>query len=425
MKNFLLAFAIVSAMQFTDYRFFEIKIGDIISIITIIAVFTIYKNVPFPPLYTHLIIIFTLCFLVSLLTLSWIKIYPPSEVSSILKSPGWISLSRYIQYIGCVFFALFIHSILHNKSISEQHAFILIIDKLMFAFGVFFIFFWVLGLAGIKNPFVYASHVELSTNRLSGGYVEGGPFGLLYAFYAMVRFKIFGLSLKWLLLVTAIIVASESKAGLFFFIVAFVYLYVFTNRMSLAARCGLLAICVLFFLVSTQLFDMAGGLRGYQNSIEEIERVVSERPDDGSLVMGRIAGSFIGPKMFYDNMLFGVGFGNYSLARNNPEYLGIFPAVSGWDLDGLGGIATFGLESGIIGVALLFAPIIMFWLKKDSSRNKQLIAFFVLAQIFGVQLHFQYPWFALGMVTAFDRPGRTTRSNNVKLIGTSFMRLQM
>ena len=425
MKDFLLAFAIVCAMQFTDLKFLEIKIGDVISISAIIYFVTRCRDVPFPIVYQRLLFVFTLCFAISLITLSWIRIYRPTEVISQLKAPVWISVSRYMQYIGCVFFALFIHSILYRKSCVEQQRFILLIDRAMFWFGLFFMAFWVMGLVGVKSPFTYASNIEVSTNRLAGGYVEGGPFGLLYAFYAMVRFRILGFAASWLVLSVAIIVAAESKAGLFFFSVAFIYNYAVASKASVGLRLGLIAVGVLAVIISTQLFDLSGGLRGYQNSVDEIERSVAERPDDGSLVMGRIAASFIGPKMFKGNMLFGVGFGNYSLARNNPDYLGIFPAVSGWDLDGLGGIATYGLESGLFGIVLFLIPIAAFFFSRSSiTGTRHLIVFFVLAQIFGVQMHFQYPWLALGLVSALEPRRRrldsaAVRFNDQRLIRPS------
>ena len=403
MKDLFPAIAIICAVQFTDLKFLEIKVGDVISIMTIIYFVTSCRNVPFPAVYQRLLFVFTISFGVSLITLSWIKLYPPADVSSLLKAPVWISVSRYIQYIGCVFFALFAHSILYRKSRVEQQQFILLIDRIMFGFGLFFMAFWILGLAGIKSPFTYAPNPELSTIRLAGGYVEGGPFGLLYAFYAMVRFRILGFSVPWLVLDVAIIIAAESKSAVFFFAVAYIYNYVFATRTSIGHRLGFITAGVLAVFISTQLFDMSGGLQGYQDSVEGIEKVIAERPDDGSLVMGRIAASFIGPKIFKDNMLFGVGIGNYSLTRNNPDYLGIFPAVTGWDLPGFGGIPTYLLECGLFGTVLFLVPLGMFFFSQNpGAGDRHLIVFFVLALTF-VQMHFQYPWLALSFASAFDR----------------------
>jgi len=90
--------------------------------------------------------------------------------------------------------------------------------------------------------------------------------------------------------------------------------------------------------------------------------------------------------------LFGVGFGNYSLVRNNPNYRGVIPPTDEWDLTGLGGLATFALEFWIVWICSIFAIAhpIMEWAArtKRSVVNLSLAANFLVCNyiftIFGI-----------------------------------------
>ncbi|CEE91796.1 Putative membrane protein (fragment) [Xenorhabdus nematophila str. Anatoliense] len=110
--------------------------------------------------------------------------------------------------------------------------------------------------------------------------------------------------------------------------------------------------------------------------------------------MGRISASYIGPRIFVDNPIIGVGLGAYSLVRNDTKYRGEFPKVKEWDLTGLGGILTLLIENGFLGF-FGFIFIIARLFKFDIIGIIFIVLFFT-PFIFGAQLYMFYPWVYLG-----------------------------
>lgn len=76
---------------------------------------------------------------------------------------------------------------------------------------------------------------------------------------------------------------------------------------------------------------------GYVYSYMNIEEEIAERGRDYNLVVGRVSALHIVPKMVATHPLTGIGFGNYPLMRNDPNYLDGLPAITEVeDLPGLG-----------------------------------------------------------------------------------------
>jgi hypothetical protein len=330
--------------------------------------------------------------------LLWIDLYPTSS-PSLLKKEGIISLSRYVQYAGCVFFAWTIHARLKGMPLRKRLRFFSIIDTQMFWCGLILSTFWLLTYAGIQTGFTY-----LDEHRLNGGYVEGGPFGLFYAFFFLFRVALLGFSRRWLVLLAIILLASQSKAGIIFLLASSALLYFPLTQKSKSLR-FILPIAFAAMLVGGDLlFDFSGRIHAYRASVASPEDELPFRLEDKSFTMGRIAGTYISPRMFQDHPLLGVGMGNYSLTRNDPRYRGPFPYVDDWDLTGLGGIVSYVLEGGLLGLAVFFLPFLDYWLRNKKKRRTASAVFlmFFVCQVFGVQLYFQYIWLPLAALTAID-----------------------
>ena len=127
----------------------------------------------------------------------------------------------------------------------------------------------------------------------------------------------------------------------------------------------------------------------------DIEQSLIGRENDPNITMGRISGAFIGYNIIVDNPFFGVGLGNYSLVRNNPDYLGFFPPVELWDLTGLG-MYTIQVENGLLGMLAFIFCFRYFYTRLESSIAKSASLIPVICVLFGTQFYFIYIWVILG-----------------------------
>lgn len=389
------AFVTLASVQFTDLKVAGLKFGDVASLAMIGSIYFYAQRRRQDRVYVLMALAFTFTFVTSIFKVPYLDEEYMPPINSLLKEPGWLSLARYIQLIGCVAFAATLHSILVVRE--ERALFLRVLDKGMRAFAAFWIPFGLLGAVGLDVPFAPGG-------RLVGGYVEGGPFGLMYAFYLAFAMIFYRINLTGVLLFGAVIVLAQAKSGILFLISIFVFTALVDIQKAPKRIFFVIVAGILVVPVAGYYFDFYGKIQGYLDDVNRIEEELAERPNDPSLVQGRIAGSFIGPEIVKANPIFGVGLGNYSLVRNVPEYRGIFPIVEAWDLGGMGGILMYTIEGGFVGLSLFLAALFIF----IGSAGRKSLAFtsvvlFLSTQVFGVQLYFQYIWLALAAATSFPR----------------------
>ncbi|WP_230492645.1 O-antigen ligase family protein [Martelella alba] len=236
-----------------------------------------------------------------------------------------------------------------------------------------------------------------STHRLRAFYVEGGPYGL----YLSTLFFLECLYCKrkvFCIIFLCALVLSQSKAGISSTALYLFYIMLLKNRFlrSFIKPKNFIRF-VIFIFIS---FLLSGYIvyKVSQEYIEELDNIstsLNQRDDDPSLVMGRIAATYIGPNIIKDNPLIGIGLGAYSLVRNDSKYRGPFPVVQAWDLTGLGGFLNLLIENGIIGL-LLFILCIFLYFKYDVNGITYILLF-ALPFLLGAQLYMVYPWFYLGL----------------------------
>jgi hypothetical protein len=327
----------------------------------------------------------------------WVTFYPPDTNLGILKTVGFLSFSRFIQLLGCLCFALLIHDFLNHQTVKFNNKFLQIVDLFMLLCFVFFAGIFLLSFLGIETSFVYGDH------RLRGGYFEGGPFGLFAAFYYMYRLSIFKFSYTWTVLLVMLLFASQSKAAFLFLIIAFVVYFLLQKKIKIKNMLLFFIAGMCMFIVIDKSLKVSEKIMLYWIDYETIEYQLATRENDNALVMGRVAAVHIVPEIVKDNILLGVGLGNYSLVRNNPQYLGVLPPVTEWDLTGLGGIINMLIEVGVIGLLLFLFPFVKTWQSSTLSTVKFHIFLVMLAQIFGVQTYFQYLWFVIGIMTVINK----------------------
>jgi hypothetical protein len=369
--------------------------GEMLSIVLIFYSLLDSKNLLFPRFYQQLFGCFFLFAVSSFLVLFWVDIYPIPD-SSPLQKVGWITVSRLVELFGCSFLALFIHNVLVSHSIKFNKIFLRTVDRLMFSFFIFFAFTYISCLIGFENNFVYANY------RLRGGFAEGGLFGLFVAYYLILRIRLFGIEKMKCVLMILLIIASQSKSAILFIFLTFIFHVFLTRRIRLKNIFigGIFCATLLFF--ANQHYRFFEKMMFYWQYHQSAEYIVEARSTDYNIVAGRIAESFIAPEMIRDNIMLGVGLGNYPLTRNNPKYLGFFPEIPIRDLGGWGGIVRILVELGVVGLFLFLHPFAVLFRCSKEKSVKWMVGLVILVQISGVYTHFQYIWFLVGLMTAID-----------------------
>jgi hypothetical protein len=391
----------------------ELRLGDvqlleflqIIRLVVSIALFAfVGMKLPKSGIWTRYglgyLVFICLASVTSLIALR-LPFYPPSEIS-ILKQPFFLSVSRLLELGLAIYFMLAI-----SDSLGERPQLLRIALTAYAAAGTISAAASVAGFALFQTTGQSTYFVNDLDHRVQGFFNEGGPYGLFLTsviLVLLVRRRLFPNVRQlchWsaLALTATAWVLSLSKAGLLAGIlcgtVALTGVPDLRKRVmgSLLVPCALLAFLMLF----------QRGLSGYLNSISGFDETVTFRPNDRNLVMGRIVAFFVVPRMIAAHPVLGIGLGNYSLMRNDPDYLQGLPAVDDWDLPGLGIIsdaAELGVPLALLLILLVSRPF------RDARRRKVFpvvlatAAFQPTALLLGVNVNFFYPWLISGFVLA-------------------------
>jgi hypothetical protein len=401
-KMFLLNFLIVLSLQATNVTILGIKIGEFFFLF-VLPFLIIHNNKIYKTVAKLIFFILGAFFITVLINIST-TFYIPNIELSFIKYPYFITIARFFELIACLSLVILLRTIKNYYVIEYKfHEFIIIFFKLNALFGIIFIIFYILHILDIyQTTMIYGE-----SNRLRGLFVEGGPFGLYYAFLLSLGFFL-RINKLILILFLILIFLAQSKAGMSFiiFIIALNLFYFkinsnFLKIFGISVSVGILILGVYYIA------------NNYIQDIQNLEVLLQTRANDNNFVMGRIAGLFIGVEIIKDNPLFGIGLGNYSLVRNDPNYLGLFPQIDGWDLTGLG-IFTLIIELGFVGF-FIFTSIIYLLFRRLDNLGKIILIIFYFVFFFGVQIYFLYPWFALGLVLTLSKKEKDNFENSYRL----------
>jgi O-Antigen ligase len=337
------------------------------------------------------------CLVLALVSLR-LSFYSPPDVS-FLKYPFVVSLSRLFELAIAIYFMTAVADTLSLRPgliplALDVYGFVGAFSAL-----VSVISFLLSTMAGISLVFVYSTD-----HRARGFFNEGGPYGLFLVSVILVlvlrlrlfpprhRSSYFGAVSLSLVALTL----SQSRAAL----VALVALYGVSVIASHGRR-RLVLLAVLPVLCLTSLLLLRARFNSYNSLYSNFEQALFFHSDDPNLIMGRISAALIVPRMIASHPVFGIGIGNYSLMRNDPDYLQGLPSADKWDLPGLGllgSTAEFGIPLTVFLFVLLMRPL---W--QGTRRRARLIvvlaaAFQPLATLFGVNLNFFYPWLVTGLI---------------------------
>jgi hypothetical protein len=342
----------------------------------------------------------------------------------LLKEPYFISTSRLIEMLACIVFCIFV-----------INSFKLVKDPLQLIKKLLFVQIFCLGLLYIFVYMLYATHLLHTTSydnlivydtsegemvyRLRGFYVEGGPFGLFCAFLFTVCiafYKKLQLNIWYLIICGVLVFLASSRAGeimimlTFFVFVGIKIRYVFDNIFAKVGLFLVVAIGAIYMsriILDTYVADMG--------DVEERVGLFSPGELDPNFMLGRISASVIVPNMLKTQWVQGIGWGNYPLLRNNPQYRTFMPEipVSMWDATGFGGMLDMMIEAG----AILFLIYLFLYFRVARLINKHfeqpgyLILAFVGPLLLGVAIYFCYTWFLLGIVLYFSNKTITGKDN--------------
>ena len=265
------------------------------------------------------------------------------------------------------------------------------------------------------------------TFRWRGFFNEGGPYGLYLMSVFLVALAL--LALRWenrrwtqaaLGMLSIAFLGSQSKAAFVALILVFAAnLLLLQSGTRRLITLGTFAIAL---LVISQVADLQGAFRLYREGAAAYERLSRRHARDINFVQGRVAGAFIVPRMIAQRPVTGVGWGNYGLVRNAPEYRG----ASAWadiadepSLGLFGQAAELGLPLSALLLLCLFAP--YFYLRR--MRAPSFVLNLALLQptvhLFGAQLNVTYPWvvtaFALGLGFGFREKAETAVQSPIRL----------
>lgn len=294
------------------------------------------------------------------------------------------------------------------------------------------VYFWVGVLSAaysiVSYPLSLATGMDLGTygdgHRMRGFYNEGGPYGLYLISVFLIGWALYkqrwvtkiALQLAFVVLSIAFI-GSKSKAAfcavLFLFLVNGLFARSFKRRVVLAISVAVVLV------VASQAVDLGKALAAYKRVSQAYERLSHRHLNDPNFVYGRVAGAFIVPKMVSEHPLVGIGWGNYGLLRNAPEYRGAAAFAHINDEPGLGIIgmtADLGVPLVLYLAGCILLPFIYLRRIRSPLYLTNLALLQPLVHLFGGQLNLTYPWIvtalALGLGYSFTTATKSAGSGN-------------
>lgn len=358
-----------------------------------------------------------------LAALAWrFHFYVPAGVSW-LKFPPIISFVRIVQVALAVTMMIVVANVVRRYEWAADF-----LARTYVAVGVISVLYgtasWLLlwhGGAAAAQPELnwFGAQTRWGTIGERGFFVEGGPFGVyVVSVIVVVMFRRFVLrcgtgktfAAVLVLLLTGLAL-SRSKAAICVAVGLGVWSLFASGHLKASRRVYALTAAALLITLIATANNVVSGLMGYWSAYQGLERLAIVSPQSGSVVEGRVMALYVVPAMVAAHPLTGIGFGNYSVLRNSPDYAAEFPPAPDWDEPGLG---FFGY-SAELGLPMLVWLMVLAWAPVRLARSRgerdtlvlALCACQFFAELFGAPITFFYPWLvsalALGYVLRKDR----------------------
>jgi len=415
----LLTASLTATVGFEFENFSVLRVGgiqylEIIYLIQVAVLIVVFPRHNFRTRLLRPVVVLSVlyaAFLVAAFALSLVALrndfYLPTGLS-FLKHPFWITLSRMTELFLDVVSMLYMIQLFRADR-----------NNLIFTLRVYY---WV-GVASALFSFVtfplnyfygWNAGTYLVTHRMRGFYNEGGPYGLYVISVLVVggvllrqrwggRFRI---QLGFAALAIAL-VGSVSKSALFAGGLIMIFNALMVERWW--AKLGVVASLLLTIAIASQVPAISETLIDYYKAPEKYE-FLSNLDSERDLLYGRMAGAFMVRRMITVHPFAGIGWGNYPLVRNSPEYRGGYRWVDFIDDPGLGILGTtadLGIPLTLFLISITFYP--YFYLRRRGVplAIKNLALLQPAVHLCGAQLNLTYPWlitaFALGLGYYYTR----------------------
>lgn len=382
----LIVFAIVFVVFCTDVKVSVVKISEI----GLLAYYIIYSRKLDKPVRRFLY--FFLAFVGVTFAHNLFLTFDYSCVDSFLKRPYMCTIGRFAEVISCLVLMQII------LKVSRKYNFRNFIDRFFrcsYYFSLIILLLFFLYVAGA--PIEFLDLVDAGTYRLTGFYVEGGPFGLMCASLALLGIRL-NRNRTEIGIFVLLTILAQSKAGIVCLLAYFCVKFVMRFYKSRTFRMFIVIAFPIAVFVFIKLFMHISEM--YLNAILDTDQLaawVNANPNDYSSTAGRIPATFMVTNMFLDNPLLGVGIGNYPLLRNLSEYRSFFPKIDIYDATGYGGFVDLLNQCGLIGLGL-FIWLLYKTYKKGCNKDFTYLLLFCFPLLFGVQYTFAYPWLMLTFI---------------------------
>ncbi len=167
------------------------------------------------------------------------------------------------------------------------------------------------------------------------------------------------------------------------------------NRLGVLAAMGVAA------MLLANIFNLQRGVSVYFQGAAQYQVLSRYHSDDPNLVMGRVAGAVLGPRMLIAHPFLGIGWGNYPLVRDDPEYRrGSAFSLGDLDSPSLGPL-DYMVELGLpLWLYLTWAelkPMYLLFRHGADIWIMNMAGIQILANWFGAHLNLTYPWVVVGL----------------------------
>jgi hypothetical protein len=332
-----------------------------------------------------------------------LPLYPPVYGPFFLHVPLLVVVLRYIELFVVVFYGLYAAELMRRDHRLRDFGMKWYVKSAIITSWMTFAAFAIFKFTG------FAPSSVNTAARGQGMFPEGGPWGLYLVTVAMVTrilWKRKAITHRQFLITAATLGYSfylcRSKSAALAALLIFVTQVFFGRslKQKLTSIVAIAAVCTATWFV----FDVPMLLDLYVALQKKAEVVVWLNRDDPNTAYGRVAGSVIVPRMIAAHPITGIGMGNYSVMRNDPDYLGIMFPVRNYDLPGLGLMAV-AAELGIPCLMLLYGMMMYPAFRVKLANGNAALLTLALCQpyvhLMGAQITLFYPWMSAAFVLSF------------------------
>jgi O-antigen ligase len=217
--------------------------------------------------------------------------------------------------------------------------------------------------------------------------------------------------LLWSMALLLVCMAGSQSKAAFFAVAVLGVVYLLMELRGWKRWIVITGMCSLFAVLAS-LLNIPAQIAVYEQASATYQKVSNLRSQDANIVMGRVSGAVLAPRMIAAHPLQGIGWGNYPLVRDDPQYRhGTAFSLGDLDSPSLGPIdyiVELGFPLWIYLTWVSIKPIYLLRLNKADPWILCLAAMQPISNWFGAHLNITYPWVALGLALGLGFRKRTT-----------------